>query len=223
MTKRRTPTASIDTRPAATLHANDDQVERALGRVFAIGLPVASVGGAFVAGAVSGAATALLILAAGALLGAIALFWASVRTLSGDSPLPRDLAMLGAERHGKGALVEEKRRVLRALKDLENEHELGKIDEADYRSLVATYREQAKAVMRKLDVAVAPFREQAERIASEHLMKHGVASAGEHTEEASAPIARIACRACQASNEADAAFCKQCGAAMRKESSGAQA
>jgi hypothetical protein len=191
--------------------------------MLALSIPLASVIGAIVAGALSGAASALLILAAGALLGAIALFWASVRTLSGDSPLPRDFATLGAERHGRGALVEEKRRVLRALKDLEQEHELGKIDETDYRSLVATYREQAKVVMRKLDVQVAPFREQAERMASEHLKKQGLPAVAERREETSAPEeGRIPCRACQASNEADAAFCKQCGAAMGREPSGAQ-
>jgi hypothetical protein len=231
MTKRRKPRASLDTTPAATLYAADDQVERALGRVFAFALPIASVAGAIAAGALVSIGSALLVLAGGALLGAVAFFWASVRTLSGDSPLSRDFAMLGAARHAArqdhGALAEEKRRVLRALKDLENEHELGKIDDADYRSLVATYRDQAKAVMRKMDTEVAPFREEAERLASEHLKKHGISAA---TEPPPAPEKgnvserpRMTCRQCHASNEADAAFCKRCGSPMSKESNRGQA
>jgi hypothetical protein len=225
MTKGRKPRESLDARPAATISASDDQVERALGRVFAIGLPVASITGAVVMGALIGTGSALLVLAGGALLGAIALFWASVRTLSGDSPLPRDLAMLGAERHGEGALFEEKRRVLRALKDLESEHEIGKIDDADYQSLVATYREQAKDVMRKLDIEVAPYRDQAERLVNEHLNRLGMQSLSDQStaETESSVAARIACHACRASNEADATYCKQCGSSLTKDSSRAQA
>jgi hypothetical protein len=218
MTKGRTPRSPASAITTAALDAGDDQVERALGRMFALGLPVASLAGALIAGAVVSVGSALLVLAGGALLGAIALFWASVRTLSDDSAVSQDFATLGAK-YGKGALLEEKRRVLRALKDLENEHELGKIDNADYRSLTAAYRDQAKELMRQMDIAVAPFREEAERLAAEHLKKYGVRSSVETSVEASeaSAIGRTACRACRASNEADAAFCKQCGSHMRTE------
>lgn len=217
MTKRPKPGAEV------ALDAGDDQVERTLGRGFALGLPVASIAGALIAGAVVSVGSALLVLAAGALLGAIALFWASVRTLSGDSPLPRDFAALGTT-YSRGALIEEKRRVLRALRDLENEHELGKIDDADFRALTAAYRDQAKAVMRQMDLEIAPFRQEAERLASEHLKKHGMGHSAESPEGAGEPAAaRIECRACRASNETDAAFCKQCGSPISTGSSGAQA
>ena len=98
-------------------------------------------------------------MAAGALLGTIALLWASVRTLSGDAPLGLDLEAVGAARLGVDASSEQKRRVLRALKDLEAEHAIGKIDEADYDTLVARYRDEAKTVMREMDLQVAPLRE----------------------------------------------------------------
>ena len=95
--------------------------------------------------------SALLVLASGALLGTIALLWASVRTLSGDAPLPVDLEALAAQRRDVDALGEQKRRVLRALKDLEGERALGKIDEADYEAIATQYREEAKALMREMD------------------------------------------------------------------------
>ena len=104
-----------------------DEAERTLGRAVALGLPVASVLGAILVGFVASLGSGLLVLAAGALLGAITLVWVSVRTLSGDAPLAAGFQELAAKRHGVDALSEDKRRVLRALKDLENEHELGKI------------------------------------------------------------------------------------------------
>jgi hypothetical protein len=222
MTRRRKPKSPPSATTAAALDAGDDQVERAMGRMFALGLPVASLAGALIAGFVVSVGSALLVLAGGALLGAIALFWASVRTLSDDSPLSHDFATLGAT-YGKGALLEEKRRVLRALKDLENEHDLGKIDDADYRSLTVTYRDQAKELMRQMDGAVAPFREEAERLAAEHVKKHGAQSSAETSVEASEASAtdRTSCLACRASNEADAAFCKQCGSPMSTGTSSA--
>ena len=102
-------------------------------------------------------------MASGALLGTIALLWASVRTLSGDAPLPADLEALAAQHRDVDALGEQKRRVLRALKDLEGERALGKIDEADYEALAMQYREEAKALMREMDRNVAPALAEAER------------------------------------------------------------
>jgi hypothetical protein len=204
--------------------AHDEDVERALGRGVAIGLPTVTLLGAVVAGLVASAGSALLILASGVLLGAIAFFWASVRTLSGDAPLATDFESLAAHRHGVDALVEQKGRLLRTLRDLESEHDIGKIDDADYAALVTRTRDEAKTVMREMDVQVAPLRDEAERLAREYLKKRGLvageARAGDDTPrpavEPGKPPDRIACTACGASNEADATFCKQCGAPVKE-------
>jgi hypothetical protein len=218
--------------PVATTDA--DEAERSLGRRVSLGLPLAALGAAVVVGAIAGLGSAMLVLAAGALLGTIGLLWASVRTLSGDAPLSMELEALAARDHGVDALGEQKRRVLRALKDLESEHAVGKIDDADYRDFVAKYREDAKAVMRKMDLRVAPLRAEAERLARDYLADKGIAAprAAPGTEEdddapaapekkteeseASAP-ARVECSACKVSNEADAKFCKKCGAALGQD------
>jgi hypothetical protein len=199
-------------------------MERVLGRTVAFGVPLVSVLGAIAVGAVAGMGSALLVLAAGALIGAIGLIWASVRTLSGDAPLAADFEELVTRLPSVDALAEEKGRLLRALKDLESERALGKIDEADYRTIVARYRDEAKVVMRKMDMEVAPFREEAERIALEHLRKRGLGptSEGDPPETKAAPkTERTVCEACAASNEWDAAFCKQCGSRIGKEPGGA--
>jgi hypothetical protein len=215
--------------------------ERALGRVVAVGLPVLAVVSAIVVGSIASIGSGLLVLASGALLGAIALLWASVRTLSGDAPLPADLEALAARSHYVDALDEDKRRVLRALQDLEGEHEVGKIDDADYELIAAQYRDQAKALMREMDLNAAPGLAEAERIAREYLAKQGLgtplpakssgnagkgdarksrtplhegAPAASESRETSAR-SRVACPDCATSNEPDAAFCKKCGAAMK--------
>ena len=194
-----------------------EESERALGRAVAFGLPLASVLGAAIVGVLTSLGSGLLVLASGTLLGAIALVWTSVRTLSGDAPLAAGFQGLAARRMGVDALSEEKRRALRALKDLENEHALGKIDDGDYRAMVLRYRGDAKDLMRAMDLEVAPLREDAERIAREHLEKLGLAPRTEvaPTSIVSAPSGqprpRVTCLTCETSNEPDAAFCKKCG------------
>lgn len=193
-----------------------DDAERSLGRAVAFGLPVVSVVAAVAVGFVAGLGSGLLVLASGALLGTIALLWASVRTLSGDAPLQTGFQTVAARWHGVDALAEEKRRVLRQLKDLEAEHALGKIDDADYEALVARYRAEAKDVMREMDREIGPRREEAERLAREYLGKRGLIDGAPAAERAAGPAEdRAACAKCGTSNESDAAFCKKCGAAMK--------
>ena len=102
-----------------------------------------------------------------------------MRTLSGDAPLPVDLEALAAQHRDVDALGEQKRRVLRALKDLEGERALGKIDDADYEAIAMQYREEAKALMREMDRNVAPALAEAERIAREYLAAQGLGAGGE--------------------------------------------
>jgi uncharacterized membrane protein YdfJ with MMPL/SSD domain len=49
------------------------------------------------------------------------------------------------------ALVEERDRALAALKELEFDHRTGKVDDADYRELVAPLRQAAAVALRALD------------------------------------------------------------------------
>jgi hypothetical protein len=203
---------------AARVQVADDS-ERSLGRAIAIGLPLVGVGSAVVVGFVASFGTALLVLAASALIGTIGLLWASVRTLSGDAPLPAGFEAIARQRHEVDPLEERKRRVLRALKDLEGEHSLGKIDDADYGLFVTRYRAEAKAVMREMDLEIAPSREEAERVAQDYLKRRGLAPAKVASADPS-PVepGRRTCDACHVSNESDATFCKACGASLEKAS-----
>lgn len=48
-------------------------------------------------------------------------------------------------------LLDERGRLLRAIKDLEHEHEAGSIDESEYQELRSDYLAEAAAVYRRLD------------------------------------------------------------------------
>ncbi len=114
------------------------------------------------AGWTLGPAVAVLVLAAGALVAVISLFWSSLRALLGETRLS------GAEAYLLAVPVaeeERKRAVLRALKDIEFEHAVGKISDADYAALAAKYRAEAKALLRSLEEQAQPRRDKARAVA----------------------------------------------------------
>ena len=204
--------------------AKDDDAERALGRILSLGIPFIGVSAAVFAIGMGWLAQGILILAGTALVGTIGFFWASLRTLSGDAPLPE-----GASAHAfwtRAPAPERKREALRALKDLAFEHSIGKLDDADYAELAGPYRAAAKAVMREMDDGLAPRREKAEALVKAHLAKEtleSVASSPDATLRSSDASARsselaasfrLVCDRCLVSNEPDAAFCKKCGTSL---------
>lgn len=198
--------------------------ELRLGRAVSVGLPIATAFGAAVAGVIVGPAMGVLVLAAGLLLGVIALFWTSLRILSGDVALPAELQALDASARGVDALATRKTMLLRALKDLENEHALGKIEVDDFEQMAQSHRAELKALLKRIDETLAPHREKAEALVADHLRKVGVEKKGVAKgvttaldEEVRAATAaetedapRIPCPKCGESNEAGAKFCKEC-------------
>jgi hypothetical protein len=156
----------------ANLKAQID--ERRIARAIAVGLPIATVTIAVALGAILGFAMGVLVMAAGVLLGVIALFWASLRVLSGDAALPPEIEALDRTAHGVDALASRKKMLLVALKDLENENALGKLDDEDYEQVASTYRAELKDVMKRIDATLEPFREKAAAVAQSHLAKAGL-------------------------------------------------
>lgn len=103
-----------------------------------------------------------IVLSSAAVLGALAALFASLRTSLGAS---NDEALLGAGTTDVGALEDEKNALLRALKDLEYEHQVGKIDDEDYARLDRAYRARAKDVLAELDRDLKPYLSRAESLA----------------------------------------------------------
>ena len=104
---------------------------------------LASIATATVVGIFYGVQLVVLTLAAGALLLVIWLLWRSVQSLAGESQLTfEDAFSLGA----RSAEEEQKRAVLRALKDLDFERSIGKISEEDYQEWVRKHPQANAAV-----------------------------------------------------------------------------
>ena len=108
-----------------------------------------------------------------ALIAALVAIWSSLRIAFGGGSgvvieTARDLP-------DHAALVEEKNSLLRAIKDLEYEHAVGKISDADHQRLDVAYRARAKQVLAQLDRDVKPLYEQAEKLLAEHVAGGGAA------------------------------------------------
>jgi ribosomal protein L40E len=183
--------------------------EARIARGVAIGLPIVTVAGAAAVGVAMGPATSILVVAAGLLLGVIAILWGSIRILSGDAPLPPDLEELDMRAQGNDPLTSRKKMLLRALKDLENERAIGKLETEDYEPIAAQYRAELKAVLTKIDESLAPTRALAEAAAQKYLAKAKLETKDEPSEP-EVDDERVTCPKCEAKNEADAKFCKEC-------------
>ncbi|MCH2107871.1 MAG: hypothetical protein MK135_00955 [Polyangiaceae bacterium] len=101
----------------------------------------------------------LLFLAATALSVTIILIWISLERTTDTQNLDIEDALALA---APTAAEEEKRAVLRALKDLEYERSVGKISEEDYREVSSHYRAQAKQLIQAADESLKKKREFAE-------------------------------------------------------------
>jgi hypothetical protein len=171
----------------------------------AIGLAGLTVLAGLLTGVIGGVAPALLVFVTGGLLAAILLVWHSLRSLAGDVTVdPRlvDVSPMGA---AGTELRERKQRALRALKDIEQEHFVGKMDDSDFATLDAEYRTRAKDVIREIDATLDPYRAKAEALVKSHRARLKEAP------PAQARAGERLCPSCDTANDTDAAFCKKCG------------
>ena len=130
--------------------------------------PLCAIAVVIGSGLLLGIELALLVAAFFALAFVIGFLWISVQSLSGDSPLTLDEALT----LGQPSVEEEqKRAVLRALKDLDYERSVGKISDQDYHELSARYREEAKRLIERVDESLTPARERAEKLLAERVAK----------------------------------------------------
>jgi hypothetical protein len=110
-------------------------------------------------------------LSALALLACISFVWASLRVLFGGE---HDL-YLGQSKslRRRMELVDEKESLLKSLRDLEFEREVGKLSEQDFARLSADFRARAKRVMRELDEDLREHRDKARKLVDSELAKVG--------------------------------------------------
>ncbi len=111
-------------------------------------------------------------------------------------------------------LEREKQALLKALKELDFDHQMGKVSDKDFGEISSTYRARAIRVMRQLDDAGRDYEAMIERDVKERL-----STAGTQPSAAEQKIERDKCPKCTTRNDSDAEFCKKCGAKLVKEAS----
>lgn len=126
---------------------------------------------------------------------------AALRTLRPLVSADEDrVAMIG--HRTRAALEREKHLTLRAIKELEFDRAMGKLAESDFTEMSGRLRARAARIMRQLDAGDG-YRAQIERDLAKRL--------GDRPADAP-PV--HACASCSTANDADAKFCKNCGAKL---------
>jgi hypothetical protein len=164
--------------------------------------------------------TLFIVLGACALILTLFWLWLSLRhTLAHVEDA--QVAAIDPRASPRAALLAEKQSLLVALKDLESERDTGKLSEADFAELNARYRARARLVLKQLDQQIAPHRDAAKAMlqaAGEAPQAEAPATSAPASSASAASVpATQVCESCSTSNDADAAFCKKCGARLQAE------
>jgi hypothetical protein len=122
------------------------------------------------------------------------------------SPEEERAAAIG--KRTREALEREKMLALRAIKELEFDHAMGKLSEGDFKEMSTRLRARAARMMRQLDAGEG-YRTQIERELQKRLGE--TAGGPERTALQSPPLAERLCGSCSTPNDTDAKFCKNCG------------
>lgn len=115
--------------------------------------------------------------AAVALLLSISFMWSSLRTLLGGEH-ELYVEQSGAVRR-RMELLDEKDAVLKSLKDLEFERDVGKLSEEDFKRLDAEFRQRAKRILRTLDDDLREHRDKAHKLVESELKQAAKSRAAE--------------------------------------------
>ena len=156
---------------------------------------------------------------AGIILLSLTIFAAAVVGLAAwrtFAPLSSDEDGSGPQMLGgrtRAALEREKTLVLRSIKELEFDRAMGKVSEKDFAEMSARLRMRAAGLIRQLD-AGAVYRDEIEKEIARRVRPSHSESSRVASKEATARAAPGVCAACATANDADARFCKHCGASL---------
>lgn len=189
------------------------------------GVVLAGVGVALYALVVVGRGTGSAIflgLTASTLVMSVLLLAGAIRSLFTEPPTTEAAVATGRRRK---ELEREKAALLKAIKELEFDHEMRKVSDADFEEIGGNYRARAIRVMRQLDQGGNDY----ERMVREEVgkLRRGKPAASDVAESDSATgpesvaesvpvsvaapvVASANCPSCGTANDADAIFCKKC-------------
>jgi hypothetical protein len=154
-----------------------------------------------------GQSPAAIILLSLVIFAAAAVGAAALRTLAPFLRGHESLTVPIAGGRARAAVEREKTLVLRSIKDLEFDHEMGKVSDQDFAEMSHRLRARAAGLLRQLDAGAA----YATQIETELLRRLAALPARAGAAAPGAPRPSRFCTQCGAPHELDAKFCGQCG------------
>jgi ribosomal protein L40E len=112
-------------------------------------------------------------------------------------------------------LEREKQSLLKALKELDFDHQMGKVSDKDFNDISATYRARAIRVMRQLDDAGRDY----EAMIAKDVADRAGKQTGNRKPETGNRKSMDECEKCGTKNDSDAEFCKKCGSKLVRDAS----
>lgn len=120
-------------------------------------------------------------------------------------------------RRTRTSLERQKMLILRAIKELEFDHAMKKVSDADFQEMTARLRNRAAGIIRQLEAGDG-YREEIERELRSRLARTPMPAVPAEPATTDAPstseerlAAGVTCATCETINESDARFCKACG------------
>ena len=107
------------------------------------------------------------------------------------------------------ALEREKTLALRSIKELEFDRAMGRLSEDDFKEMSGRLRVRAARLIKQLDAGVGYL----QQIEQELQKRIGASEIRPVVGKTVAPADRL-CASCETANDADAKFCKSCGAKL---------
>ena len=125
---------------------------------------------------------------------------------------PRRTEAAPAEGHARQALEREKALVLRSIKEIEFDHAMRKTATADFEEM----RDRLRRPRRGADPAARRQRLPRRQMERDLARRTAAGATGRGQPDGARPAASDRCATCQTANDADARFCKQCGASLAR-------
>ena len=121
-----------------------------------------------------------------------------------------DIAFVGAVDPAWEILVTQRDAAYGALKDLENEHTMGKLSDADYRSLRAKYETKAVAILQELDRVTATKPSSRKNVTADEDIERDVMQLRRASTKT-----KSFCHNCGTPHAPNDLFCSKCGTSLR--------
>ena len=164
------------------------------------------------------AAVPFLVFATLALGWIVWLAFRAAQSLTKDAPVVDAGAVVTGKRRKE--LEREKQALLKALKELDFDHQMGKVSDKDFADIGSTYRARAIRVMRQLDDAGRDYEAMIEKDVAARVGKEtGDRQPATGSRQPAATAAMDGCGKCGTRNDSDAEFCKKCGSKLVRDAS----